>query len=137
MVVYVGEELGPLTLFNVASSSITVPEVPLAIFVIFVLLPAEVDAPIFPVNLNRQLAEVVLSVTLASYTNFFTPGQGFVSDEHLVLFICEGQTGVTSTTFVGLCPVSVSVVYVLDPLKTITCAVAVDNAGKALPAQSP
>ena len=86
------------------------PEVPDDIFVILVLLPADVVLPIFPVNLNRQLAEVVLRVTFAAYTNFFTPGHGLVREEHLVLLICEGHTGVTSTPLVGLCAVRVSVV---------------------------
>jgi len=71
-------------------------------FVIFVLLPAEVVVPIFPVNLNRQSVDVVFSVTLAAYTNFLTPGHGLVSDEHFVLLICDGQTGETSTPLVGL-----------------------------------
>lgn len=67
IVVYVGDELGPLVLLSVASRLITVPP-GLKIFVMPVLLPAMCEpveeAVNVSINLNRQLVEVVFKVTL-------------------------------------------------------------------------
>ena len=57
MVVYVGEELGAFKLLSVASRPVILPPEPKLIFVMLLLLPAEL-APKTPLKTNLQFDDV-------------------------------------------------------------------------------